>query len=226
VNFAPFAEVLLDVLYYSILLSMFIVLTALFIPLGLMTANRFAVFSPLPGYTINVIGSLVGILLYTLVSFLGWSPAAWFVVAGIGALYFVPRELPVIAGAGAIAAAVPVLLTLLWPNPATRTIWSPYYRIDIYNAYAEDDPSIQVGYHLTVNQSWHQGVWNLDPEFVAEHYDAAPANFDGLVAEYGVLPDRHQLDEVLIVGGHRQHVVGHQAGQSILLPEIDLFTCN
>src|SRR5574341_239012 len=227
VNLAPFARVLLDVLFYSILLSMFVLLTALFIPLGLMTANRFAVFSPLPGYTINVMGSLVGILLYTLVSFLGWPPAAWFAVAGLGALYFIPRQQRVVVGVGAIAAAVPALLTLLWPHAANRTIWSPYYRIDIYNAYAEDDPSVQVGYHLTVNQSWHQGVWNLDPRFVAEHHDAAPANFDGLVAEYGVpYQAASSLDEVLIVGaGTGNDVAGAlRAGAGhITAVEIDPF---
>lgn len=193
---------LLEVLlFYAVMLLLFALITVVFIPLGQMTASKFAAFRPLPGYTINIAGSLVGILAFALVSFLSWPPPVWFLIAGVSSLYFIPRDdWRKFALNGALA-AVPVLLTLLWPLNAERTLWSPYYRIDIDSRYAEGDPSLLLGYNLSVNQAWHQQALNLAPEFVAANYDADPEHFDAVLAEYdtpyAVAP---RLDRVLIVG--------------------------
>ncbi len=197
----PLVSALLDVAFYAILLALFVLITALFIPLGNLTARKFAAFRPLPGYTVNVVGSLAGILLYALISFLGWSPAAWFLLAGAAGLYFLPLDQgrrSVINGAFAV---LPVALTLVWPTGADRTLWSPYYRIDITAEHAQSDLRLQLGHELSVNQAWHQFLWNLDPAFVAANYPAAPEHFDSMLAEYdtpyAVAPS---LDDVLIVG--------------------------
>ncbi len=87
----PSVTTLLDVAFYALLLFLFALITLLFIPLGNLTAHKFAAFRPLPGYTINILGSLIGILSYTLISFLGWPPVVWFLLAGLAGLYFLPR---------------------------------------------------------------------------------------------------------------------------------------
>ena len=198
---APLVTTLLDIAFYAILLLLFLLITVLFIPLGNLTARKFAAFKPLPGYTLNVLGSLVGILLYTLISFLTWPPAVWFLLAGATGLYFLPRERIRWQSINGVCAALPIALTLFWPTGADRTLWSPYYRIDITAKYADSDPHLQLGYELAVNQAWHQRLWNLDPAFVAANYQAAPAHFDAMQSEYdapyAVAPS---LDEVLIVG--------------------------
>ena len=198
---SPLVSALLDVAFYAVLLMLFALITVLFIPLGNLTARKFSAFRPLPGYTINVLGSLAGILSYTLISFLGWPPAVWFLLVGAAGLYFLPRDLGRRWIVQAFLAAVPVVLALAWPTGADRTLWSPYYRIDITAQYAPSDPRLRLGYELSVNQAWHQRLWDLGPEFVAAHYPAAPEHFDTLLAEYdtpyAVAP---RLDRVLIVG--------------------------
>lgn len=190
----------LDILFYVTMLVLFGLLTIVFIPLGQITASKFTAFKSLPAYTINVAGSLTGILAYTLISFLSWPPYLWFLITGIVTLYFLPRSPRNLAINGALAAA-PVLLTLLWPIKADQTVWSPYYRIDITREYAEDDPSVLLDYDVSVNQSYHQKIYNLSPEFVEAHHDLAPDFFDAALAEYDT-PYRvaADLDEVLIVG--------------------------
>lgn len=187
--------------FYTALFVMSLLIAIAFIPLGQLTARKFAAFRPLPGYTINILGSLTGIVLYTLVSWLSWSPPVWFLIVGIASLYFLPRDnWRRLAVSGGLA-LIPVLLTLFWPTGAERTIWSPYYRIGLSPAYAENDPAVQLGFDLTVNQEWHQALLNFDPSFVENNYDAAPQHFDTELIDYdtpfSVAP---RLDDVLIVG--------------------------
>ncbi|MBN1148578.1 MAG: hypothetical protein JXA78_15065, partial [Anaerolineales bacterium] len=196
----PVVAFLLDLAFYIILLALFLLITLLFIPLGELTARKFAVFRPLPGYTINVLGSLAGILLYTLISLLGWPPFVWFLLSAGAGIYFLLQSArrPLVHLA---LAALPILLTLLWPTGADRTLWSPYYRIDIRAQYAPAESSVLLGHELSVNQAWHQRLWNLEPAFVAANYALAPEHFDTMQSEYDapyqVAP---RLDDVLIVG--------------------------
>ncbi len=197
----PLVSTLLDIGFYAILLGLFALITLLFIPLGNLTAHKFSAFKPLPGYTINVVGSLVGILVYTFISFLGWPPAIWFLLAGLAGLYFLPRGDTRRWVAQAALAAVPIVLALVWPTGAERTLWSPYYRIDLTSKYADKDPQVKLGYELAVNQAWHQRLLDLAPEFVKANYNAAPEHFDVMQSEYDapytVAPS---LNNVLIVG--------------------------
>lgn len=213
----PLVNLLLDIAFFFVILLLFLLITLLFIPLGEITARKFADFRPLPAYTINVLGSLSGILFYTLISFLSWPPVLWFLISAAAGMYFL---LPVkgeknqqpSGEAGwrttldsllvqAVAASLPVILTLVWPTGAERTVWSPYYRIDIQPRFAENDPNVQLGYELLVNQAWHQRLWNLAPDFVQANYATSPDHFDETVVEYDIpyqLAPR--LENVLIVG--------------------------
>lgn len=216
--------ILLDILFYLTRLLLFSLITLVFIPLGQLTAHKFTAFRPLLGYTINVAGSLFGILSYTLISFLSWPPFTWFLIAGLAAVYFLPRNDWRKLALGGILAAIPVALTVLWPINADRTVWSPYYRIDINGSYAEDN-SLLLGYDIAVNQSWHQQAVNLSSEFVAANYDAAPHHFDAYLAEYDT-PYRvaPRLDHVLVVGAGTGNDVaaGLRAGaRQITAVEID-----
>lgn len=197
----PFVNTMLDVLFYFVLIVLFIVITILFVPLGELTARKFSAFKPLPSYTINVLGSLTGILIYTLVSFLEWTPPVWYLMVCVSGIYFLweIRSSRMIIQYS--CAVLPILLTFLWPTGAEHTLWSPYYRIDINSQYAPNSDDVLLGYEIAVNKSWHQRMWNLDPGFVDQNYSAAPQHFENYLAEYDA-PFRvaNDLDEVLIVG--------------------------
>jgi spermidine synthase len=181
---------------------MFILVTTMFIPLGAVTAGCFRPFPPLRGYIVNILGSLAGILSYTLISFLGWPPAAWFALAGLAAAYFfIPQGGSTKRALAIGLAALPALLTWLVPTGAARTLWSPYYRIDINPQFADSAPSLQLGYQLSVNQAWHQILWNLDPGFVSQHFDQAPAQFNQIRALYdSPYQVAGSIGQVLVVG--------------------------
>jgi hypothetical protein len=197
----PWIAAVLQILLYGFLFALFAVLAALFIMLGHRTAAHFAPFRPLAGYTLNVAGSLFGILAYAAISFLEWPPAAWFLLAALAGVYFLPRSPRGSFALHTALAALPVALALLWPTGYERTLWSPYYRIDLNPIAAEGDPDIILGYDLSVNQAWHQRLTNLDPAFVAAHHSAAAEYFDDMRAQYDApYKAALRLDRVLVVG--------------------------
>ena len=123
-------------------------------------------------YTINIIGSIVGIVLFAVCSWLQLSPLWWFglVSLGLGYFYFVsPRHrlrtsFKVIAPAIALLLLLTVALasyTLIYNDfqgqSEARQIWSPYYRID-FKPY---DLS------LSVNLMFHQAMVSRNDNFPA-----------------------------------------------------------
>jgi len=202
VNAGSLQSLVLQAAFYAVLWSMFILVTTMFVPLGAVTARCFRPFPPLRGYVINILGSLAGILIYTVISFLGWPPQAWFALAGMAAVYFfLPSGGRTWRTLVFGLAFLPALLTWLVPTGATQTLWSPYYRIDIDPQSADGAPGLQIGYRLSVNQAWHQILFDLDPAFVAKHYDQAPDQFDQMRTLYdSPYQVARSIDQVLVVG--------------------------
>lgn len=192
---------LLELAFYAAILGIFLAITIVFIPLGELVAAKFSEFKPLKGYTINILGSLGGVLAYTLISFLGWPPQAWFLVAAAGVIYFIPRAPRRGWWTSLVVASIPVLLIIVWPTPAEKTVWSPYYRIDIKESRAEKDPSLLLGYDLSVNLAWHQRLIDLTPSFVNENYEVAQEHFDAMQSEYDApYSAATSMENVLVVG--------------------------
>ncbi len=117
-----------------------LVIFVLFVPLGGFVGEWIKHFEPLRGYGINLVGSLVGILLFSALAFLHTSPAIWLFV-GCCALVPFWRSKPV-----ALAALAVILLIHLAPTPGT--FWSPYYRIDFHQLPAPN------GYDRPSAYSW------------------------------------------------------------------------
>jgi spermidine synthase len=91
----------------------------------------------LHAYTINILGSLTGILLFSFVSWLELPPGWWFSFIALGLAYFL-FELPVsvrqAANWGLLAAIVALASATSWlsENNDRQEFWSPYYRVDYF----------------------------------------------------------------------------------------------
>jgi hypothetical protein len=103
------------------------VMAALAMPLGPLLRSM----PPLKAYAVDIVGSLSGIALFGLMSWLSTGPVVWFSVVAILVILLVLGTrldwFGVLAAALILAAIVPVALSR--PND----IWSPYYRISIIN---------------------------------------------------------------------------------------------
>src|SRR5206468_7786882 len=130
---------------------------------------------PLYAYTLNLLGSLVGVGAFALMSWLQVPPVAWFAVAFATALPFLVERRGAVAmiNVGLLAGA----LGLVWKMEGV-SLWSPYYRIDVVENGSETV--------VAVNNVFHQTMAPLDQK---EYFYQWP---------YTVFGDT--FDDVLVLG--------------------------
>ena len=139
-------------------LPMWIVLPGVFVLLAFVHAGpaqemgrllRFG--KPLNAYSINIAGSLAGITLFTLSSFLSLGAAVWFATAA--ALYLLlcrSRWHKILI----LVVFIPPIFCSVADIDAT---WSPYYRVEVFTEREADDKTPPL-YRLSVNNVTHQFI--------------------------------------------------------------------
>jgi SAM-dependent methyltransferase len=126
-----------------VLTVVFIVVAAVMTCIGQGVARTFVKFEPLEAYKYDLIGSVLGILGFSVLAFLRAPPLAWGAVAVIVMLLLEAPRFSV-KGALQVGAGVAILGILLVESVAAGTSWSPYYKI-------ETQPSKTVPGALLVN---------------------------------------------------------------------------
>jgi spermidine synthase len=114
-----------------LLLAVVFLLTALaFVPVGQLCGKLMERKSQLPAYGFNLLGSLAGVLLMFLISFLWTPPVVWFgLCLAISLFFFVRKPKTLLLAMGLTLVA---LITLAWPvNPLWNKVYSPYQSLDI-----------------------------------------------------------------------------------------------
>jgi SAM-dependent methyltransferase len=152
-----------------------VIMAGLAVPLGPLLTSM----PPLRAYSVDILGSMTGIALFTVLSAAGTTPTIWFLVlaiiaSGLGLANGLSRASAVTAGS-----LVGVLLVVVASSSANET-WSPYYRIDEY-----DSGGVK---SVDVNGIPHQTLWPTD-RIVLPFYEQV----------YRWFPNR-EFDRVLIVG--------------------------
>ena len=141
---------------------LFVVVAALFTTLAQRMGREMASLPPLRSYTINLFGSLAGVVIFGLMSWLELPPTAWFAIAFAAAvpLLLAPESTAPALSAGRVRsvskAAVAINLVLLSGSivlvqtMARGAIWSPYYKITV----SQEGPDTVV----EVNNIFHQSM--------------------------------------------------------------------
>jgi spermidine synthase len=157
-----------------LVLPLFMLIALVFIPIGQLVGWYLeAAAEGISAYTVNVLASLVGIVLYTGLCFLYLSPTSWFALAGLMLVILLWR-VPRLRWSAAAAFAVFVVLLLVAPhNPQTQIYWSPYQKLAITPRIVDGET---LRYTLNTNDSWYQQIIDLSPAFVQAH----PALFSDL----------------------------------------------
>jgi spermidine synthase len=116
-------------------------------------------------YTVNVAGSLVGILLYTLMCFLYQPPAIWFLVLAVlfGLVFYSQRKAVLIFLGSCLLVASALTL---WVNKTSRVYWSPYQKLALTPVGSNNEI---VAYWLNTNDSFYQQILNLSANFLERH---------------------------------------------------------
>jgi hypothetical protein len=146
---------------------------------------------PLAGYSTNVLGSLLGIIGFSLVSYLQWSPTLWLALAFSPLLYFYGNRARYAAFYFVATIAFTVFTDIA--NPA---IWSPYYRISV-STIESLNPHER---HVYVNYDGLQVIQDLSPQ----HMGQFPENVQRLYNGHYNIPyllSKRKIESVLVLGG-------------------------
>ena len=146
--------------------------------MGAGVARTFARFEPLEAYRLDIAGSLGGIVLFSLISFLGAPPVVWGIVVAAALVALYGRSIRPLAA----AALATVVALLLIESLALSTWWSPYYKISLVRV----SPAIT---SIDVNGIPHQTI-----ESTADRRRTNPIYF----LPYG--RDRATPRNVLVIG--------------------------
>ena len=123
----------------------------LFVLLGGPVGYLFSRTDNVKAYSYDLLGSLLGSVAFTGVTFLNTGPASWLLIGGLPLVFLTKRLLSVASLA---------LVGLLGFYSIQGAWFSPYNRIDL-RAMAD-------GVELRVNRDFHQYMLNLSPETVAQ----------------------------------------------------------
>lgn len=180
---------------------------------------------PIPAYTANILGSLLGIGLFDAATVARTPPWSWLLVVGVGLVVLAshsderrPRQLAAI-----VLALVPPMLAWSVSAPA---IWSPYQKLTT-RTLTRSLPGGREEFcaeEIQVNSAFHQFMVDLDPGRMArlpELYPRAGIRTSHYVVPYELLAGR---ERVLVLGaGSGNDVAGAlRAGvRSVDAVEID-----
>lgn len=146
------------------LLSVFLLTALCFVPLGHKLASNLNIFREekaiLKGYCWDISASLLGVILFSVISYFGIFPAYWFLLIGIfGYLLFYSEFSKILMGLLIILVAG---IFLVVKNAERAQVYSPYYAISVKEVYDKF-------WMILVNGSSHQVFQSmrLDQKFDA-----------------------------------------------------------
>ena len=188
-----------------VVIPLFGMLSLIFIPIGQATARMMETAKDgILGYSVNIAGSLIGVLLYTGLCLFYQPPPVWFAVAGGLLLLGMAKTTRARAACVAVTALCVVMASLPDSNQSVRevstqslretstvfqttggsTMWSPYQKL----RWAETrDHGELVAYQLMTNDSWYQYVVNLSDGFIESHgelFDHVPPQWNAYNMPY------------------------------------------
>ena len=152
--------------FLLVVVAIFALNVGVFLALGQKMGQLLEKLEPLPAYTINIAGSLAGVLAFSVISFAGWPPLAWFALGFFLLAAFLQKN-----KSASLAYLVILVSIAIVPKQA---LWSPYYRIDVTPMRADEgNPSSPiVGHNLNVNHDYHQRMMNLSEGSVETRFTA------------------------------------------------------
>lgn len=159
-----------------------------FIPLGHLTSRLMMRIPKLVSYSWNLIGSLVGILVFSFISFLWTPPSIWIILGAIGIMAFFHNDK--ISAIPSVLATLLVLMLLLAPiRPNEVEVYSPYQILNLTNL--KNEPPI-----IKTSNAYYQRILDLSEQNVQNNLTLKKwSNYYSLPYLF-----RSRPEDVLIVG--------------------------
>jgi hypothetical protein len=164
----------------------FVAVAAVMMGPAILVAQCFFDLPRLDAYRFDLIGSLIGTVLFAVLSFLGATPLVWVLIIGAAAIALMPVHRTPLA-----AASLVLLVGLMAIGVVSGDIWSPYYKIQTTDQRGTDNAGQEYAATLVLaNGVPHQAILSIDVRLEQEPFYATP---------YQRIPD-NGVGDVLVVG--------------------------
>lgn len=141
-------------------IAIFLIIVSIFDSLGQLLGRELAKHESLRAYTANLGGSAAGCLVYSLLAFLQTPPAVWLLV-GFGSV------VPFYKKPWQLATMLVCIGLTFWSG--LGSVWSPYYRVDVY-PYRSKDDTFTLGSNIIVNHvNSFQRTVDFSDAFLKQH---------------------------------------------------------
>jgi spermidine synthase len=180
----------------------FVLIALIFIPLGQVVGAQIdQASSSLHAYSLNLLGSLIGVIVFFVLSSWMLPPVVWMgaVMVGFAALQPRRRDAAVVA-----ALLMPLAFIVYDPGrPGTQIRWTPYQQIQYTREYTQNGEVL--GGLLQINHTFYQETLDLSPQFLARHPEL------GSASDF----DRYNLPFRFAVSSPKVLVVGSGTGNDV-----------
>ena len=159
----------------------FFFISFIFLFPSVLIGNLLTKLPPLKSYAVNIGGSIAGIAVFTIISFLSLGPTAWFILIFFITYLMLMREVPLktllpiyllvfllIGGEYFDLAPIKFGDSIVYP----KVVWSPYYKISLYKF---KESSLDT-YIINVNNIGHQEIVKPTEGFYNFPYVLFPKN--------------------------------------------------
>ena len=182
----------------------FLLTVAVMAGFGQGVARLFIKFPPLSAYRLDILGSIGGIVVFSLLSFLDQPPATWGLIAGCGLVFLLMPQVRI----WQVVTTVAVVLLLIWQSVNPHQMWSPYNKLTLSKRHGNSV------LFISANNIPYQGIHPLSA--IRRH------------KQFYLYPYQHvsraSLGNVLIIGagnGNDAAVAVHEGARHVDAVEID-----
>lgn len=201
------------ILFYTGLPAFFILQAMLLAALGQRLGELFPEEAPLRAYSLNILGSLLGVLLFWVISAFYLPAWSWFLVAFLLIFWLMRKEIKAIRWTSITLGLGTVLFgaVMEW-----GVFWSPYYRLDVYPMYLEtladndlmmaryawdqQKPQTLVGYGVAQNLSSFSLGFDYSDETFKRHAPLADRYYRTEKERYDYPTRTMRPKKVLVIG--------------------------
>jgi len=145
---------------YAFVIGVYIFNALCFIPLGHLAGKLMAKKESLSSYSWNLVGSLVGILVFSVISFFWTPPLVWFIIGAIFLIFFLLRE-----KINILVSAISIILVAIVLSLSHQTnqfdIYSPYQILTL--TFSANAPP-----QVLSSNAYYQKILDLRPDKTAQ----------------------------------------------------------
>lgn len=206
----------------SLTIFLFIVIILIFIPLGQILGNILDNHqNPILAYSLNIVGSIIGIWFFSVLSHLFTPPWALFVLSTLMGTCFLKKRSADVSIFLGIAAFSFLFIFAPLSKSIIKTYWSPYQKLEVFENTVRP-LNIKNGYGVIVNNAGYMGLFDMSEKFISQNSSRIPENFRAFYKynQYELPYFFHDNEkEILIIGAGGGNDVAGALRQGI--PSID-----